>query len=143
MKQIINMLYKENVKAFKNNDVPVGVVIEKNNKIIAKAFNKKESKNISTKHAEIIAIEKACRKLKRWRLDDCVLYTSMEPCVMCIGDIAQSRIKKVYYILDNEKFGFSKIIKGNKIGNHSVELIKLETDDRFKEIIKKFFEYKR
>ena len=85
---------KQANKALKYNEVPVGAIIVKNNKIIAKAYNKKEKSNDSTKHAEIIAISKACKKFKNWRLDDCILYVTMEPCMMCSGAIEQSRIKK-------------------------------------------------
>ncbi|MFI3307004.1 MAG: nucleoside deaminase [Mycoplasmatota bacterium] len=99
---------KEAKKAYKNKEIPIGAVIIKDNKVISKAHNLKNSKNIVTKHAEIIAIEKACKKLKSWRLIDCELYVTLEPCMMCTGAIHQSKIKKVYYSLDSEKFGFLK-----------------------------------
>ena len=92
-------------KAEKKQDFPVGCVIVYKDKIISKAYNKKEKNKIATKHAEIIAIEKACKKLKTWHLDDCTLYTTLEPCVMCSGAIIQSRIKKVIYATKNENFG--------------------------------------
>ena len=88
---------KEAKKAFKLDEVPVGAVIVKDDKIIARAYNRKESDNISTRHAEIIAIEKACIKLKSWRLDDCTLYTTLEPCSMCMGAIYESRIFRVVF----------------------------------------------
>ena len=85
------------------NEIPVGVVIVKDNKIIAKAHNLRDSKNIVTKHAEIIAIEKANKKLKNWRLIDCILYSSLEPCNMCKEVIRESKIEKVIYAAKNGK----------------------------------------
>ncbi len=99
---------KEAKKSLKSNDVPVGAIVVCNNKIIAKGYNKKEKTKMVTQHAEIIAINKACRKLKTWHLDECVLYITMEPCMMCCGAIIQSRIKRIVYGIENEKFGFVK-----------------------------------
>ena len=87
---------KEAKKAYDKLEVPVGVVIIKDNKIIARGHNLKEEKQNTIKHAEIIAIEKASRKLKNWRLNDCEMYVTLEPCSMCAGAIINSRIKKVY-----------------------------------------------
>jgi len=87
---------KEAKKAYNKLEVPVGVVIVKNGKIIARAYNQKESKNSPIKHAEIIAIEKACKKLNNWRLNDCDMYITLEPCSMCAGAIINSRIRKIY-----------------------------------------------
>ncbi|MEG0021750.1 MAG: nucleoside deaminase [Bacilli bacterium] len=106
----MNEAIKEAKKALKHNDIPVGAVIVKNNKIIAKAHNKKELKKCSTKHAEIIAIEIACKKLKTWHLDDCDLYVTLEPCLMCCGAIIQSRLKNIYYGTTSNKFGYVKSI---------------------------------
>ena len=89
--------YKEAVKALTIDEVPVGAIIVKDDKIIARSHNLKESLNLPTAHAEILAINKACKKLKTWHLDDCVMYVTLEPCVMCAGAIIQSRIKKVVY----------------------------------------------
>ncbi len=80
-----------------NTDIPVGAVIVKNNEILASTCNKKEEQQNPTRHAEIIAIEKACQKLKTWHLDDCCLYVTLEPCPMCAWAIIQSRIKNVYF----------------------------------------------
>ena len=89
--------YNEALKAFKKDEVPVGAIIVKDDKIIARAHNLKENLNLTTAHAEIIAITKANKKLKSWHLDDCVMYVTLEPCSMCAGAIIQSRIKKVVY----------------------------------------------
>ena len=96
---------KEALKAYKKEEVPVGVVIVKDDKIIARAYNQKEMKNSPIKHAEIIAIEKACKKLNNWRLNDCEMYVTLEPCPMCTGAIINSRIKKVYIGAVQEKTG--------------------------------------
>ena len=87
---------KEAKKSYHQGDVPVGAIIVKNQKIISKGHNKKEKMQVATRHAEMIAIEKACKKLKTWHLDDCILYVTMEPCLMCAGAILQSRIKKLF-----------------------------------------------
>ncbi len=96
---------KQAKKAYKKLEVPVGAVIVKNGKIIARAYNQKETKFDTTKHAEILAIQKASKKLNSWRLLDCDLYVTLEPCPMCAGAIIQSRIKNVYYGAQDEKTG--------------------------------------
>ncbi len=92
----MNEALKEAQKAYKKLEVPVGVVIVKDNKIIARGYNQKEFKNSPIKHAEIMAIEKACKKISNWRLNDCEMYVTLEPCSMCAGAIINSRIKKIY-----------------------------------------------
>ena len=87
---------KEAKKAYKKLEIPVGAVIVKDGKIIARGHNLKETKEDTTKHAEIIAIQKASKKLSAWRLIDCEMYVTLEPCAMCAGAIINSRIKKVY-----------------------------------------------
>jgi tRNA(adenine34) deaminase len=88
---------KEAIKASEKNEVPVGAVIVKNNVIIARAHNKKEKSKIATAHAEILAINKACKKIGDWRLSDCSIYVTLEPCEMCIGAIKESRINRLIY----------------------------------------------
>ena len=106
---------KEAKKAFKKNEIPVGAVIVCNNKIVSKACNKKEKKQNALMHAEIIAINKACKKKKSWRLNDCVMYVTMEPCNMCMGAIIESRIKKIYCgIYNNKSKEINKIIMANE-----------------------------
>lgn len=96
---------KEAKKAYEKLEVPVGVVIVKDNQIIAKAHNQKEEKNSPIKHAEMTAIEKACKKLKNWRLNDCEMYVTLEPCPMCAGAIVNARMKKVYIGAKQQKTG--------------------------------------
>ena len=99
--KIVKTLIKESIKSYKKNEVPVGCVIIKNNKIIATGHNTKEKNKCAIHHAEINAIIKACKKNKDWRLDNCTLYVSLEPCNMCREIIRQSRIHHIYYLILN------------------------------------------
>ncbi len=127
-------------KAYQIDEVPIGTVIVKDNKIISKAYNKKEKTKLVTQHAEIIAIEKACKKLKTWHLDDCELYTTLEPCLMCSGAIIQSRIKKIYCSVKNDNNDFQKIvIENNYKTNIEYGLYEKESLD----LIQSFFNKKR
>lgn len=137
----MELALKEAYKSYKKGDVPVGAVIVKNGKIIAKAHNLKEKKHNPLMHAEIIAINKASRKLKRWRLDDCELYVTMEPCMMCTGAIIQSRIKKVYYSIENHDFGALKNISQDKKYNIVIDNT-MGTNESLN-MLKKFFEERR
>ena len=116
---------KEAEKAYKKLEVPVGAIIVKNGDIIARGYNQKETKNNPIKHAEMIAIEKACKKLGSWRLNDCEMYVTLEPCSMCAGAIIQARIKKVYIGTMDPKTGSCgsvyNLLKDYKF-NHVVEL---------------------
>ena len=119
---------KEAKKAYKLNEVPVGCVIVKNNKILAKSHNMVEKKKDSTMHAEIIAIKKASKKLKNWRLIDCDIYVTLEPCLMCRSAIELSRIRNVYYATKSDN---AVIIKENKykiIKKYSTKIKKLLQD---------------
>ena len=126
---------KEAHKALKRNEVPVGAIIVKDNKIIAKAYNKREKTHDVTKHAEIIAISKACKKLKNWRLEGCTLYVTMEPCMMCCGAIEQSRITRIVYGAKNNNFG--------NIKNIDVKNISQECENECTQIVTEFFKNKR
>ena len=90
-------------KAFKKEEIPVGAVIVKDGKIIARAHNSKETSKNACGHAEILAIQKACKKLNSWRLLDCDMYVTLEPCPMCAGALINSRISKVYIGTEDEK----------------------------------------
>jgi len=96
---------KEAKKAFDKEEIPVGAVIVKNGKIISRAHNSKESSKNACGHAEILAIQKACKKAGAWRLLDCEMYVTLEPCPMCAGALIQSRISKVYIGTEDEKTG--------------------------------------
>lgn len=87
---------KEAKKAFDKNEVPIGCVIVYNDQIIGRGHNQKEEFNLATKHAELIAIEEASKTLSNWYLENCDVYVTLEPCVMCAGGFINSRIRKVY-----------------------------------------------
>ena len=84
-------------KACKKDEVPIGAVIVQNGRVIAKAFNKREHSNDATAHAEILAIKKACKKIKDFRLINCDMYVTLEPCAMCMGAILNARITNLYF----------------------------------------------
>ena len=92
-------------KAGKLGEVPIGAVIVKDGEVLSSAFNKRNQKNSATAHAEILAIEKACKKLNDWRLDGAEMYVTLEPCPMCAGAIVNARIKKVYFGAFEKKSG--------------------------------------
>lgn len=96
---------KEAHKARLRGEVPVGALIVKNNKVISRGFNLKESKNNPILHAELIAIQKASLKLKSWRLTDCDMYVTLEPCLMCSGAIIQARLRHIYIATEDPKAG--------------------------------------
>lgn len=125
-------------KAYDLDEVPVGCVVVYNNEIIASGFNRKEIDGISTSHAEILAINNACKKLGTWRLDDCILYTTMEPCMMCTGAIIQSRIGRVVYGTKNDSFGYL-----SRINNQKIEIINGVLNDKCLSIVSDFFKDKR
>ena len=131
--------------AYLKGEVPVGAVIEKNGKIIAKKYNKREKNQMATHHAEILAIQKACKKLKSWRLDDCNMYVTLEPCPMCAGAIINARIKNLFYATTDETSGgISKFNILEKTLNHTTNAIQVkEYEDENKTLIKKFFKEKR
>lgn len=99
---------KEAYKAYEKKETPIGAVIVKNGEIIARAHNQTEELNDSTAHAEILAIRQAAEKLGGWRLIDCDLYVTMEPCIMCSGAIVNSRIKKLIIGTKHMKNAYTK-----------------------------------
>ena len=133
MNKYMQIAVKEAKKSLKTDDVPIGAVVVENNKIIAKAHNTREKKHIVTGHAEINAIEKACKKKKTWHLTNCELYVTLEPCEMCLSVIKQARIKKIYYCVKQEKIPNIK----------KTEIIKLEDVENSAKLIKDFFKNKR
>ena len=132
---------KEAKKAYKKEEIPVGAVIVKDGKIISRGYNLKETKVNTIKHAEIIAIEKASKKLNSWRLEECDMYVTLEPCSMCAGAIINSRIRKVYIGTMDEKTGACGSVLNlfEYNFNHKVEIQKDILKKDCKEIIQKFF----
>ena len=109
MNEYIKEALKEAKKSLKTDDVPIGAIIVRNGKIIARGHNTREKKKLITRHAEINALEQACKKKKDWYLNDCELYVTLEPCPMCMSAIAQARIKKVYFLAARDKIEHVKI----------------------------------
>ena len=133
---------KEAKKAYDKLEVPVGAVIVKDRKIIARAHNLKETKNDTTKHAEILAIQKASKKLNSWRLIDCEMYVTLEPCSMCAGALINSRIKKVYMGASDQKTGAVGSVFNlleDYTFNHKVEYEKGVMQEECENILKEFF----
>ena len=124
----------------------VGAVIVKDGKIIARGYNKKEEKKDTTQHAEIIAIQKASRKIGAWRLQDCEMYVTLEPCAMCTGALIQARLKRVYIGTMDPKTGACgsvlNLLEDYKF-NHKVEVETNIMQKECEKILKDFFKYLR
>lgn len=141
---------KQAKKAYDKLEVPVGAVIVKDGKIIARAYNQKETKNDTTNHAEILAIKKASQKLGSWRLLDCDMYVTLEPCSMCAGALIQSRIRKVYIGAPDPKTGACgsvlNLLNDYKF-NHKVEteigILQKDCEDLLKDFFKELRKIKK
>lgn len=133
---------KEAKKAYEKLEVPIGAVIVKNGKIIARGHNKKEEKADTTMHAEIIAIKKASKKIGAWRLNGCEMYVTLEPCPMCAGAIINARLDKIYIGTMDEKNGacgsVTDVLEEYK-QNYKVQKEEGIHQKECEEIIKKFF----
>ena len=133
MDKYIEIALKEAKKSLKTDDVPVGALIVEDGKIIAKGHNTREKTHLITKHAEINAIEKACKKKKSWHLNNCELYVTLEPCNMCIEAAKQARIKCIIYAAKQEKQANLK----------TPELIQIKNVENSRNLLKDFFKNKR
>ena len=137
---------KQAKKAYDKEEIPVGAVIVKDGKIIARGYNKKEEKKDTTQHAEIIAIQKASRKIGAWRLQDCEMYVTLEPCAMCTGALIQARLKRVYIGTMDPKTGACgsvlNLLEDYKF-NHKVEVETNIMQKEYEKILKDFFKYLR
>ncbi len=144
MKQkILKELITLSKKASNIDDVPVGAVIVKDNKIISRGYNKRNKSYLTIDHAEVVAIIKACKIEKNWRLSDCDLYISLEPCEMCKKIISEARIRNTYYLLDRSKE--KKQFQGTKFKKISIENIHTDQKilEEYKEQLSNFFIDKR
>ena len=140
--EFMKQALKEAQKAYEKDEVPVGAVVVKDGKIISRAHNLKETKNDTTCHAEILAIKKASKKIKAWRLEDCEMYVTLEPCSMCAGALIQSRIKKVYIGTMDYKTGACGSVFNlldDYTFNHKVEYETGILKEECEEILQKFF----
>ena len=143
--EFMNIAYNEAHKAYKLGEVPVGCVITYKDKVLVKTHNLKEKKNCALYHAELIAIKKASKLLNSWRLDECDMYITLDPCIMCAGAIKNARIKNLYCGTNN--FYCNKdLIKAifEEKDNNSIINFKSNLDeDRCSKILKEFFVNKR
>jgi len=137
---------KEAQKAFEENEVPIGAVAVNKNQIIGRGHNRTESLQDPTAHAEIIAITAASNALNSWRLKDVVIYTTVEPCIMCAGALVLARVKKIVFGARDEKFGgcgsVFNIVNEKRL-NHQVKVIEGVLKNDALTLMKKFFEKKR
>ena len=142
----LDLAFKYAEMAFNNNEVPIGAVIVKDDEIIGFGYNSKESNNSVLKHAELIAIEKASKYLNNWRLENCDIYVTLDPCPMCASAIKQSRIKNVYSALNNADENnldiIKNILKKDKV-NPSVNFITNLDTEKSKNLLNSFFKKQR
>jgi len=137
---------KEAEKSAALDEVPVGAIIVKDNKVIARGHNLREKSNDPTSHAEINAIRKACKKLGSWRLEDCTIYVTIEPCSMCAGTLLWTRIKKIVYGAPDLKggaLGSSFNLFDVKNINHHPEVVGGILNKECGELVSHFFKEKR
>lgn len=136
---------KEALKAYQKEEIPIGAVVVKEGNIIAKGHNLKETKKNTLKHAELVAIEKASKKLERWRLTDCDLYVTLEPCPMCMGAILNARIRKLYFGAKDPKAGAcGSIINLTQYPfNHKLQIESGILQTESEAILKQFFKQLR
>lgn len=134
--------YKEALKAYEGGDVPIGCVIVKDGRIVSRGHNRRNKDGNVLSHAEITAMRKACRKAGDWRLEDVVMYVTLEPCPMCAGAIVQARIPKVFMACRNPKAGCAGSVVNlldMKGFNHQVEVDEGVLGEECSELLKKFF----
>jgi len=132
--------------AEENGDVPIGAVIIHNDRIIAKAYNQREQLNDPTAHAEIIAITQAAAALETWRLNDCTIYVTLEPCPMCAGALVLARIDRLVYGCDDPKTGACKslyhIVQDERL-NHRLEVSAGVLEEDCSRLLQDFFQRRR
>lgn len=142
----MNLALKEARKSMQKDEVPVGAVIVKDDKVIARGHNLRESHFDPTAHAEIVAIKKACKKFKSWRLENCKIYVTLEPCSMCAGAILWARIDEVIYGAQDNKggaLGTCFNLYEQKGLNHYPKVKKGVLSEECSQILKEFFKTKR
>lgn len=137
---------KEAAIGARADEVPVGAVIVKDGEIISKAHNLKEKKNCSNFHAEMVAIERAAKKLKNWYLEDCEIYVTLEPCAMCAGAIINARLKALYFGAYDPKSGavssLYQLLQDKRF-NHTVSVTGGVMEGECAALLSEFFKNKR
>jgi tRNA(adenine34) deaminase len=140
-KYMLEALIEAN-KAYSINEVPIGAIIVKYDEIIARAYNRRNTDKNTLSHAEILAIDEASRVVGDWRLDECTMYITLEPCPMCAGAIVQARIPKVVIAANNIKAGCAgsiiNILEEDRF-NHQVDVARGILEDKSSQLLKKFF----
>lgn len=141
----MQLALKEAGRAFKNDEVPIGaIIVDKNGNVISKSCNEVEAKNSQTEHAEILAIRKAGKELGDWRLNDCTIYVTLEPCSMCMSAILLARIGTVVYAADSPQFGFKLDSNKNfELYNSPIAIRSGVCADEAEQLLKLFFKVKR
>lgn len=137
---------QEAEKAFEEDEVPVGAVVVHNNRIIGRGYNQIEKLKDATAHAEMIAITSASNNLQNWRLNECSIYVTLEPCIMCTGALLASRIKQLYYGASDIKFGACGSIHNlaeNSKTNHTIEVFSGILAKESEQLLKSFFDKQR
>lgn len=138
----MKLAIEEAKKAQKLGEVPIGAIIVKNNEVIASAHNLRETAQLPTAHAEHIAIERTSKVVGSWRLEECRLYVTLEPCVMCAGAIVMSRIPKVVYGATDPKGGCSgslmNLLEESQF-NHRAEIVKGVLEQECGDLLRNFF----
>ncbi len=144
MSKFMEAALKEAKKAAIDDEVPIGAVVVLDGKIISRGRNCRQKSQNAIKHAEIVAIEKACKKLGSWRLEGAEIYVTLEPCPMCAGAIANARIKKLFYACPEKtsEDGLCKAILSSDRLNHKVEM-ELEENQDAALLLSEFFKKKR
>lgn len=140
------MAIDEALLAFKEDEVPIGAIITLNGKVVGRGHNIRNKTNNAIDHAEILAISDACKNLGRWILDDCTIYVTSEPCLMCAGAISQARIKKIVYGVSSPKYGVCESVDhvfDNELIFHNIEMIKGIEKEKIENMMKEFFKHLR
>ncbi len=127
-------------KAYEEGEVPIGAVVVLDGKVISRGHNRRTGRQIATAHAEIEAIEKACKKLKSWRIPECELYVTLEPCPMCMGAALNARIKKIYFgAYEDKGRSLTNEIANANLLNHKIEVEGGVMEEECKKILSDFF----
>jgi len=143
--EFMRLALNEAERAAEEDEVPIGAIIVRDGKVIAKAHNRRENSRCATHHAEILAIEEACRELGGWRLPDTTLYVTLEPCAMCAGAIINARIPRVVFGANDIRFGaLGSLLDLNSLPlNHTAEVTSGVLGKESRDMLGEYFRAKR